>query len=92
MMNKFSTYGRADIFCALDVKPIPDVISDVRIVRFRLWIAAITSCPNRCFKKSLMIFPFSHIAVVFRRISISDPMIDERMPQLMAYARKKLPM
>lgn len=91
MMNKWSTYGHADIFTALDIETNSRCNLRCSYCPVSIVDRGDHFMPESLFQKiidDLSVFPYrGRISPHF----YGDPMIDERMPQLMAYARKKLP-
>jgi 8-amino-3,8-dideoxy-alpha-D-manno-octulosonate transaminase len=92
MLNKFATYGRTDIFTALDIETNSRCNLRCSYCPVSVVDRGDHFMPESLFQKiidDLSIFPYrGRLSPHF----YGDPLIDERLPRLMAYARKKLPL
>lgn len=93
ILNKKATYSRTDIFTALDIETNTHCNLQCSYCPVSEFDRGIQYMPTEMFKKiidDVAAFPF----VYQGRISphfYGDPLLDERLPELMRYTRTKLP-
>ncbi len=92
-LNKFATYGRTDIFTALDIETNARCNLKCSYCPVSMFDRGNEYMPEPLFRKivdDVAAFPF----VYKGRISphfYGDPLLDERLPRLMRYTRERLP-
>ncbi len=92
-LNKFATYGRADIFTALDIETNSRCNLHCSYCPVSMYDRGDHFMPEATFKKvidDVAAFPFEYKGRISPHF-YGDPLLDERLPDLLRYARAKLP-
>ncbi|MBI2427047.1 MAG: radical SAM protein [Candidatus Kerfeldbacteria bacterium] len=93
MANKWATYGHTDIFNALDIEVNSRCNLKCSYCPVSMWDRGDQFMPVELFRKiidDLTDFPFEYEGRVSPHF-YGDPLLDDRLPELMAYVRAKLP-
>ncbi|MFH1426013.1 MAG: radical SAM/SPASM domain-containing protein [Candidatus Kerfeldbacteria bacterium] len=92
-LNKLATYGRSDIFTALDIETNSRCnlkCTYCAVARYDRGDHFMTEEMFRKIIDDLVAFPFEYKGRISPHF-YGDPLIDKRLPSLMAYVREKLP-
>lgn len=92
-INKFATYGRTDIFTALDIETNSRCNLHCTYCPVSMYDRGDHFMSEALFKKiidDVAAFPFTYKGRISPHF-YGDPLLDERLPELMRYTREKLP-
>lgn len=92
-LNKFVTYGHSDVFTALDIETNSRCNLKCTYCPVSRYNRGDNYMPEELFKKiidDVAAFPFTYKGRISPHF-YGDPLLDKRLPELMAYTRQKLP-